>query len=53
MSEIDFNDSAKLELLESNDEIRIIYKLIEFEESDLLYNNPKNNYTKKLISSII
>ena len=28
-------------------------KLIEFEESDLLYNNPKNNYTKKLISSII
>jgi peptide/nickel transport system ATP-binding protein len=28
-------------------------KLIEFEESDLLYNNPKKNYTKKLISSII
>ena len=28
-------------------------KLIEFEESDLLYSNPKKNYTKKLISSII
>ena len=28
-------------------------ELIEFEESDLLYSNPKKNYTKKLISSII
>ena len=28
-------------------------KLIEFEEADLLYSNPKKNYTKKLISSII
>ena len=28
-------------------------KLIEFQESDLLYNHPKKKYTKKLISSII
>jgi len=28
-------------------------KLIEFEESDFLYSNPKKKYTKKLISSII
>jgi len=28
-------------------------KLIEFGEADLLYSNPKKNYTKKLISSII
>ena len=28
-------------------------ELIEFEESDLLYSNPKKKYTKKLISSII
>ena len=28
-------------------------RLIEFQESDLLYNHPKKKYTKKLISSII
>ena len=28
-------------------------KIVEYEEKDILFNNPKNNYTKQLISSVV